>query len=350
MEHNSNWSYLTSDQIKVGDLVWWNFNSTWNTPDWKLCIITDVALEPAEQKSVNEWRNLIPNFWNNNLITCETGFVENTRRDKCKFNSFTFMCPQNSKKKTILVHPTYKQKWGTTDLSKHFMTQAHKEIRDARANHNALVNQKEKDLKTWWREVHSDIFDGKDYQDYKENNYHPNVYDWTRELFNNWKHNLYKDDETLFHNYIKSLDSKTCNPVMVVKDLNNLSPRLTIHKFLNGIEINDGKAQGNLEINYIWKVEKNREWFENKLNKSFDDCRKMIVDWCNANCSPAVAHDLLENNALQNYAFTPEWFERCVLSHSDRDKINNHPDEPIMVGATSYHPHSQTSSWTYEIE
>ena len=90
-EFNRNWKHITSQKINVGDLVWWNFNSYYyhnQERGWKLCIITDVKLDKADQKTRSDWWKVAhPTGRHQHNEHLLTDYVENWRRDKCKFNS-----------------------------------------------------------------------------------------------------------------------------------------------------------------------------------------------------------------------------------------------------------------------
>ena len=361
-QFNRNWDYITSEKINVGDLVWWNFGSSWNAQqDWKLCIITDTHLNKADQKTNRQWWNYThPSGTYSRMEELNTDFVENTSRDKCKFNSITMHCPQEGKKIVVLVHPTYKEKWRTNNLNQFFMTQSQKAAKDAAKNHDQLCRAKSRELCKWWREENADFFDAfdKECKEANEGRVRPRTYyayDWCDGAWRNHLTDTYNADKKIYEGFMKSLESKKRSAIDVLNELNNLIPdRLEVKQFTNGVEIDDGKVKGRIDVKWRWSVEKTQQWFENYLNKDFAACELKVRKWIADNCSAAVAKDLIEDRTLVNLAFTPQWFWDNVLSHHERQWMNKNPDETLRC---SEHPNVigngnsyQTSGWNYDID
>ena len=361
-EFNRNWNHITSEKINVGDLVWWNFGSSWSgSQDWKLCIITDTHLDKADQKTNSQWWNYThPSGRWNQLEELNTNFVENTSRDKCKFNSITMHCPQEGKKIVVLLHPTYKEKWRTNSLKDFFMTQTMKKAEEDRKNHNRLVHQKRKELVAYWREENKDFFEGfdKDCEEANAGRARPRtyyVYDWVDGGWRNHLQATYNADKEVYEEFMKSLETKSASAMEVLNQLNNLIPdRLQVKQFTNGVEIDDGKVKGRIDVKWRWSMEKTRQWFEDYLNKDFDACGAKVRNWITANCNAEVAKELLNDRTITNIAFTPEWFWDNVLSHNERQWLNDNPDEtlrcsenPNVIGNRNSF---STSGWNYDID
>ena len=359
-EFNRNWDYITSNKLNVGDLVWWKFGHHYHhstDKGWKLCIITDVNLDKSDQKTRADWWDYThPSGHYNNNECLMTDYVENTNRDNCKFNSITMMCPQNSKKLVVLVHPTYKEKWRTENLENSFMTQAEKEKRDALKAHNELVDEKKEELLSYWRDLHKDVFDDKAFQAAKAEHdarrhyrtYY--VFNWVKKEWDDFMEKTYKSDLKAYEATMKEADLKVTSNVELINKLNNLVPeRMSFSKLLNGVEIDDDVMKGRIDITYRWSIPKTQQWFENKLTKNFDDCLHQLQDWCNNNCSTSEAQDLLRDGREADYAFTPKWFWNNVLDNNDRQTITREGIENLTDaphGAT----YNQQSQWTYELD
>jgi hypothetical protein len=362
-QFNRNWDYITSEKLNVGDLVWWNFGASYDT-DWVLCIITDTNLDKADQKTTSDWVDYLrgPNGRYNPNEELRTNFVANTSREKCKFNSITMMCPQKSHKLVVLLHPTYKERgWKTRSLEDFFMTQNQKVAKDAARDHRTLCRRKKKELIDWWREENADFFDvfDKECEEANAGRARPRAYyayDWLDGAWRNHLADTYDADKKVYEDFMKSLESKSASALDVLNGLNNLIPdRLEVKQFTNGVEIDDGKVKGRIDVKWRWSMEKTQQWFEDYLNKDFAACELKVRNWMKNNCSEEVMDDLINKlRTMNDLAFTPQWFWENVLSHHERQWMNKNPDKTLRC---SEHPNVigngnayQTSGWNYDID
>lgn len=362
-EHNRNWTYLTSDLPKVGDLVWWNFGSSYRK-EFTLCIITDTKLDKADQRTrADWWAQSYQQGHSGRYDVLQTEFVENTARDNCRFNSFTLNCPQNGRKLVVLLHPTYKEKnWVTNDLGDYFLTQATKEKQTAQKNHNILVMEKTSEAKAWWRTQHADFFTELDRQADEANEgqkrkrtYH--AYDLAIGAWINHIDETFKQDQEVYETFMKeAFKQEHPSAIAALKALQNLIPeRLQVGSFTNGVEEKDGTIQGRIDVKWKWSVVKTMQWFEKELGKDFGECELQLRDWVNANCPPAVAEEILADAELRNFAFTKQWFNHNVLDWNERKHLKEQPDKPITIShqktlVWASENCYETSNWSYELD
>ena len=352
-----NWNHIIQSNLNVGDLVHYSEQQGYgSSKPFALCIITELCLGKKDRKTRSDWWNKAhPNQRHNPSSSVVTNFVTNTARDNCKFNSITMMDPATGKKWIVLLHPTYKDHWRVDNLAAYFYSQEDWEQKQAEKNHDQLVRDFSQKLTAAWRAKHQDLFD-KSQENFEprhaKHTYH--LYQWLDHQWDEFLRDAYSADKNIYDASVKASADAVENgagamdPMEMINNLNALSPRLTITKFVNGVSVADEGPKGRLEIDWKWSIRKTRQWFEDYVGKDFVACetevhRILLEDLA---CPLAVAEDVLRMQSTE-LAFTSGWFHKHILTHRDREAIVDGVYEGNDVAP--YGNDRGTSVWSYDL-
>jgi len=111
---NRNWAYLTSQNISVGDLVYYK-HTGYRNEKANLCIVTEVNLDPTPREKIMVDNNL--GYYKKEFIT---DFCK--QRDNGKYSYIKFHDTSQGSTSVLLVHPYYKDDYHTESLSSHLQT------------------------------------------------------------------------------------------------------------------------------------------------------------------------------------------------------------------------------------
>jgi len=111
---NRNWEYLTSLNISVGDLVYYQ-GTGYRENKSNLCVVTEVNLDPTPREKIISDNNL--GSYSNEFIT---DFCK--QRENGKYNYIKFHDASQGSTSVLLVHPYYKDDYHCSALSSHLQT------------------------------------------------------------------------------------------------------------------------------------------------------------------------------------------------------------------------------------
>jgi hypothetical protein len=105
---NRNWAYLTSQNISVGDLVYYK-RPSYRNEKANLCVVTEVNLDPTPREKIMVDNNL--GSYNKEFIT---DFCK--QRDNGKYSYIKFHDASQGSTSVLLVHPYYKDDYHCSAL------------------------------------------------------------------------------------------------------------------------------------------------------------------------------------------------------------------------------------------
>ena len=223
---NRNWAYLTSLNISVGDLVYYQSPYLRRQDKASLCVVTEVNLDPQPREDILQINNLNPH-----QAEFITDFCK--QRDNGKYCYIKFHDASQGATPVLLIHPYYKDDYHTSNLSNHLQT-VEGRTRDLAAKQlqretHDLINNNKKD----WISRFPSPLDPIDKNDRFADTYRHNyIYDEYQKEFNKHLEEQKKSSSIIVEKALQQWVKVGCDMREIRKEIINAIP-FSIHPDCN---------------------------------------------------------------------------------------------------------------------
>ena len=211
---NRNWEYLTSQNISVGDLVYYQETGYgYRNEPANLVIVTEVNLDPTPRDQI---------AIDNNIASYSSEFITDfcKQRDNGKYSYIKFHDATAGSTSVLLVHPYYKDDYHTSMLSSHLQTLAGRTrslaAKQLQKDTHELINNNKKD---WISRFPNPLEKEKE-----EGRYRQYIYDDYIKQFNSYMEEQKKSSSIVIEKALQQWVKVGCDMREIRKEITNAIP------------------------------------------------------------------------------------------------------------------------------